>query len=103
MNMVTRAKTILFSTAERAGEREQAQGSATAERASRTLPHLCITIVSVGGTWTIRRHWCGRNHENSKVVHTCEAGVGFRSGTRATSTPYTMQRTLLKRHPDRQK
>ena len=100
MNMVTRAKNDPFQHSKRAGEREQAQG-ATVECASRTLPHLCITIVFVGGTQTTRRLWCGRNHENSKEVHTCKAGFGFRSGTRATSTPYTMQRTLLKWHPDR--
>ena len=53
----------------RAGEREQTQGSAKLERASRTLPHLCITIVLVGGTQTDRRHWGGRNRENSKEIH----------------------------------
>ena len=33
--------------------------------------------------------------KTAKKVHTCEAGVGFRSGTRATSTPFTVQYTLL--------
>ena len=64
---------------------EQTQGSAKLERASRTLPHLSINIVFVGGTQTTRRHWSGRNHENSKEIHTCEAGAGFCFGTRATS------------------
>ena len=36
----------------RVGEREETQSSAKLERASRTLPHLCITIVFFGGTQT---------------------------------------------------
>ena len=73
------------------------------ERASRTLP-----------SFVHRRRICPwdpghskalvwRNHEDSKEVHTCEAVVGFRSGTRAASSSFSMQRTLLKRHPDRQR
>ena len=49
-NMVKRAKMILFQHSKRVGEREQTQSSAKLERASRTLPHLCITpsYLSVG-------------------------------------------------------
>ena len=49
MNMGDKSKHDPVEHSERACEREQAQGSATMERAS-TLPYLCIAIVSVGGT-----------------------------------------------------
>ena len=50
MNMVARAKTILFSTAKELAKGKQAQDSATLERARRALPYVRLAIVPVGGT-----------------------------------------------------
>ena len=40
------------------------------ERASRTLPHVCLTIVLFGLTQATRRHWGGRNHKKTAKKYT---------------------------------
>ena len=60
-----KSKNDPFQQCKRAGEREQAQGSAMLERANRSLPRLCLTIVFVGGTQATRRHWGGKNHKKT--------------------------------------
>ena len=76
MNMVTRAKTVLFSTS------KELASSATLGRASRALPCVRVAFVPVGGTAESGRHRCGGNHEISKEVCTRKKGNGLCSGAR---------------------
>ena len=99
MNIVTRAKTILFRTA-----KELAQGNrrsaAKLECASRALPHVRFrTCWWDRGDWKVSVWNKSRNQQRS--VHV-QSRNGLCSGTRTAGIPHTLQRTPLKRHHDRQ-
>ena len=77
VNMVTKTKEILFLLWKRAGQRIQAQSSATLQCARRTLLDVRLAIVHIGGAEAIGRHRCGfwytsREHSTHHVVRTTQ-------------------------------
>ena len=92
-NMVTKAREILFRTAT-----ELARGNRRRE-ALRACPDMFFAIVQIGGAETAGRHQCRRHDDVSKENSQVRNAKWSRPGTRATSTPHTLQCTPLKTAP----